>query len=56
MSEKIKKSEAEWRSNLSNEQYYVTREKGTEPPFTGEYESSDAEGTYVCVCCGQPLF
>ncbi|MGH9756727.1 MAG: peptide-methionine (R)-S-oxide reductase MsrB, partial [Candidatus Acidiferrales bacterium] len=47
---------AEWRSKLSNEQYYVTREKGTEPPFTGEYESSDAEGTYVCVCCGQPLF
>ncbi|MGH9699194.1 MAG: peptide-methionine (R)-S-oxide reductase MsrB [Candidatus Acidiferrales bacterium] len=56
MSEKIKKSQAEWRSKLSNEQYYVTREKGTEPPFTGEYESSDAEGTYVCVCCGQPLF
>lgn len=56
MSEKVKKSEAEWRSKLSNEQYYVTREKGTEPPFTGEYESSDAEGTYVCVCCGQPLF
>lgn len=56
MSEKIKKSEAEWRSKLSNEQYYVTREKGTEPPFTGEYEASDAEGTYVCVCCGQPLF
>ncbi len=56
MSEKIKKSEAEWRSKLSKEQYYVTREKGTEPPFTGEYESSDAQGTYVCVCCGQPLF
>lgn len=56
MSEKIKKSDAEWRSKLSKEQYYVTREKGTEPPFTGEYESSDAEGTYVCVCCGQPLF
>ena len=56
MSEKVKKSEAEWRSKLSNEQYYVTREKGTEPPFTGAYEASDAEGTYVCVCCGQPLF
>lgn len=56
MSEKIKKSDAEWRSMLSKEQYYVTREKGTEPPFTGEYEATDAAGTYVCVCCGQPLF
>jgi len=56
MSEKIRKSEAEWRSLLTPEQYHVTREKGTEPPFTGKYEGTEAKGTYVCVCCGQPLF
>jgi len=56
MSEKIQKSDAEWRKKLTDEQYEVTRKKGTEPPFTGEYESTEKEGTYVCVCCGQPLF
>jgi peptide-methionine (R)-S-oxide reductase len=56
MSEKIRKSDAEWQSKLTEEQYYVTRKKGTEAPFTGEYEDADAEGTYVCVCCGQPVF
>src|SRR5580704_12476858 len=56
MSEKIRKSDAEWRSKLTNEQYHVTRQKGTEPPFTGEYEDSEEEGVYKCVCCGQPLF
>jgi len=56
MSEKIQKSDAEWRKKLTDEQYGVTRKKGTEPPFTGEYESTEKEGTYVCVCCGQPLF
>jgi peptide-methionine (R)-S-oxide reductase len=56
MSEKIRKSEGEWRKQLSDAQYYVTRDKGTEPPFTGEYEGIDKQGTYVCVCCGQPLF
>jgi peptide-methionine (R)-S-oxide reductase len=56
MSEKIKKSDAEWRSNLTDEQFEVTRKKGTEPPFTGEYADTEKEGTYVCVCCGQPLF
>jgi peptide-methionine (R)-S-oxide reductase len=56
MAEKIKKSDAEWRKQLTQEQYYVTREKGTEPPFTGEHYHSKAGGTFVCVCCGQPLF
>ena len=56
MTEKIKKSEQEWRKQLTPEQYYVTREKGTEPPFTGEYARSKAKGVYTCVCCGQPLF
>jgi peptide-methionine (R)-S-oxide reductase len=56
MSEKIRKDDAEWRAKLTEAQYHVTRKKGTEPPFTGEYESSETVGTYVCVCCGQPLF
>jgi peptide-methionine (R)-S-oxide reductase len=56
MSEKIKKTDSEWRSELNDNQYYVTRQKGTEPPFTGEYEDTETKGTYVCVCCGQPLF
>jgi peptide-methionine (R)-S-oxide reductase len=56
MGEKIRKDDAEWRAKLTEEQYHVTRKKGTEPPFTGEYENTETEGTYVCVCCGQPLF
>jgi peptide-methionine (R)-S-oxide reductase len=56
MAEKIQKSEAEWKKELTPNQYYVTRQKGTEPPFTGEYESTNAAGTYKCVCCGQPVF
>jgi peptide-methionine (R)-S-oxide reductase len=56
MSEKIRKTDDEWRRILTPNQYYVTRRKGTEPPGTGEYEETEARGTYVCVCCGQPLF
>ncbi|HTX14844.1 MAG TPA: peptide-methionine (R)-S-oxide reductase MsrB [Candidatus Baltobacteraceae bacterium] len=56
MSEKIRKSDAEWRRQLTEEQFYVTRKKGTEPPGTGEYEATETRGTYVCACCGQPLF
>ena len=56
MDDKLKKSEAEWKKQLTPNQFHVTREKGTEPPFTGEYESTEAPGTYLCVCCGQPLF
>jgi peptide-methionine (R)-S-oxide reductase len=54
--EKVKKSEAEWRKQLTENQFYVTRQKGTEPPYSGEYEETRAAGTYKCVCCGQPLF
>lgn len=56
MAEKVQKTEAEWRKQLTPNQYHVTRQKGTEPPFTGEYESTDTPGTYKCVCCGQELF
>src|ERR1700751_2655232 len=56
MSDKIKKTDSEWRSKLTDEQYHVTRQKGTEPPFSGEFADTETPGTYVCVCCGQPLF
>ena len=56
MGEKIQKSESQWKQQLTQNQYFVTRQKGTEPPFTGQYESTDTPGTYKCVCCGQPLF
>ena len=56
MAEKVRKSDEEWRKQLTPNQYHVTRQKGTEPPFTGEYESTETPGTYKCVCCGQPLF
>jgi peptide-methionine (R)-S-oxide reductase len=56
MIKKIRKDDAEWRSKLTEDQYRVTRRKGTEPPFSGQYDDTETEGTYVCVCCGQPLF
>ena len=56
MTEKINKPDSEWQKELTPNQYYVTRQKGTEPPFTGEYEPTDTPGTYKCVCCGRPLF
>jgi peptide-methionine (R)-S-oxide reductase len=45
-----------WREKLSPEQYHVTRQKGTERPFTGVYNDHKAKGTYRCVACDQPLF
>jgi len=54
--DKVRKSETEWRRELSPMQYAVLREKATERPFTGEYEKTKTPGTYVCAGCGEPLF
>ena len=56
MTDKVTKSDAQWRADLTPEQYRVTRQKGTERAFTGQYWSTVAQGTYACVCCGAPLF
>lgn len=54
--EKIKKSNSEWKAQLTPEQYRITRQKGTERAFTGEYHDTKTPGTYRCVCCGLELF
>jgi peptide-methionine (R)-S-oxide reductase len=56
MGDPLPKSDGEWRDQLTAEQYHVTREKGTEPPFSGEYWNRKTPGVYHCVCCGEPLF
>ena len=52
----MSKTDMEWRQTLSPEQYTVTRQKGTERPFSGKYYNSKADGTYLCVACGNELF
>ena len=54
--EKIKKSDGEWREQLSDLQFHVTRQHGTERPFSGKYNDCKDEGIYKCICCGHPLF
>jgi peptide-methionine (R)-S-oxide reductase len=56
MTKKIVKSDAEWRAQLSPAAYAVTRQKGTERPFSGEYETTWTPGTYHCIGCGAELF
>ncbi|MCP5141776.1 MAG: peptide-methionine (R)-S-oxide reductase MsrB [Chromatiales bacterium] len=56
MVDKIDKSDAEWRAALSDEQFRVLRQKGTEPPFTGVYHDAKDAGLYRCAACGNPLF
>ena len=56
MSEKVVKSDAEWRAQLSPEQYEVCRRKGTERAFTGRYHATKTDGIYRCACCGSELF
>lgn len=56
MSEKIVKTDAEWRAQLDEEQYRVTRQAGTERPFSGAYWDTEEPGIYRCVCCGSQLF
>ena len=54
--EKVKKSDAEWKKELTDEQFHITRKKGTEPAFTGEYWNNHEKGIYRCRCCGNELF
>ena len=53
---KIVKNDDEWKSLLDDESYRVTRQSGTEKPFTGKYWDFDGKGSYKCICCGQDLF
>jgi len=56
MSDKLRKPDSEWKKELTPEQFRVTRQNGTEPPFTGSYWDHHETGRYVCACCGNELF
>ena len=56
MTDKVEKTEQQWREQLSDEQYRICREHGTERAFTGIYHDCKTPGTYNCICCGEPLF
>jgi len=56
MSDKVMKSDEEWRKELTEEQFIVCRQKGTEAPFSGDYWDCHEDGVYRCVCCGAALF
>lgn len=56
MTKPVQKSDEEWKTQLTKEQYEITRLKGTERPFTGEYNNFKKTGVFICVCCGAPLF
>jgi len=56
MSDKVVKTDSQWREQLTEEQFRVTREAGTEAPFSGLYVDHHADGIYRCVCCNKPLF
>ncbi len=56
MESKDKKSDKEWKKDLTKEKYHILREKGTDPPFRGKYWKHKDEGTYYCSGCGNPLF
>jgi peptide-methionine (R)-S-oxide reductase len=56
VNDKIEKTEDEWKKSLTDEQFRVTRRKGTERAFSGAYWNTKEPGVYQCVCCGQPLF
>ncbi|HMB89952.1 MAG TPA: peptide-methionine (R)-S-oxide reductase MsrB [Rhodothermales bacterium] len=56
MATKVQKTDAEWREELTPEQYRILRQKGTEPAFSGEYYTNKEDGVYRCAACGTPLF
>lgn len=56
MVNKVIKTDEEWRQQLNTDQYYVTRKKGTEAPFTGQYWDLHEKGVYQCICCGNDVF